>query len=225
MKLLIDDANTDKIRELWEIYPLDGVSTNPTILSKYNRPPFEVLKEIREIIGPDADLHVQVTARDADGMLEDARKIQEVVGKNTYIKVPTIPEGLKAMKMIKADGGRVTATAIYTPMQAYLAGKAGADFVAPYVNRIDNLGADGIETTKAIEDIFENNGMDTQILAASFKNSQQVQELARYGVGASTCAPDVIENLMKNPAVDAAVEVFLSDFEKLVGPGKTMKDC
>lgn len=226
MKLLIDDANIDKIRELWDIYPLDGVSTNPTILAKYKRPPFELLQEIREVIGPDADLHVQATARTPQGMLEDSRKIREVLGDNTYTKIPATREGLKAMRLIKQDGGRVTATAIYTPMQAYLAAKAGADFAAPYVNRIDNLGADGIKTTQAIQDIFDNNGMDCELLAASFKNSQQVLELAKYGVGASTCAPDVIENLIANPAAEAAVEVFLNDFAGLVGdPDKSMKDC
>lgn len=224
MKLLIDDANPEKIRELWDIYPLDGVSTNPTILSRYRRPPFETLKEIRRIIGPQAELHVQVTARSAEGMVEDAHRIQEVTGKNTYIKIPSTPEGFKAMRMLKKEGTHITATAVYTPMQGYLAAKSGADYAAPYINRIDNLGADGIAVAKTIQEIFENNKMDCQLLAASFKNSQQVLELARYGIGASTCAPSVIENFVSNPVVDSAVEAFLRDFETLA-PGKTMKDC
>ncbi len=129
------------------------------------------------------------------------------------------------MKGLSAEGFKITATAIYTPMQAYLAAKAGADYAAPYVNRIDNLGANGIESTKMIQNIFENNGFKTQILAASFKNSNQVQELCAYGVGAATVAPDVIENLIKNACVTTAVEDFIRDFEGLCGKGKTMLDA
>lgn len=110
-------------------------------------------------------------------------------------------------------------------MQAFLAAKAGAAYAAPYVNRIDNLGADGIETVKKIHDIFINNGLQTEVLAASFKNSQQVLDLCAYGIGASTIAPDVIEGLIKNDAVAAAVDAFTKDFEGLCGENKTMKNC
>lgn len=129
------------------------------------------------------------------------------------------------MKALKKDGTNVTATAIYTQMQAYLAGKAGADYAAPYVNRIDNLGANGVKTTKDIHDIFKKNGLKTEVLAASFKNSQQVLELCQYGIGASTISPDVIEGLIKNDSVTMAVSAFVKDFEELCGTGRTMKDC
>lgn len=225
MKLLIDDANFEKIQRLYEFYPIDGVTTNPSILAKSGRNPYEVLTQIRDFIGEDADLHVQVISRKAEDMVVEGRKIAERLGKNTLIKIPTVVEGLKAMKALSAEGYRVTATAIYTPQQAFLAGKAGADYAAPYVNRIDNLGGDGVQTTMRIHDIYENNGMKTQLLAASFKNTQQVLELAEYGIGAATVGPDVIEGLMKNVTVDSAVEAFIADFEKLVGVGKTMLDC
>lgn len=225
MKLLIDDANFEKIKRLYEFYPIDGVTTNPSILAKSGRNPYDVLTQIRNFIGEDADLHVQVISRKAEDMVVEGRKIAERLGKNTLIKIPTVVEGLKAMKALSAEGYRVTATAIYTPQQAFLAGKAGADYAAPYVNRIDNLGGDGVQTTMRIHDIYENNGMKTQLLAASFKNTQQVLELAEYGIGAATVGPDVIEGLMKNVTVDSAVEAFIADFEKLVGAGKTMLDC
>ena len=225
MKLLIDDANLAKIKKIYQYYPIDGVTTNPSILAKNGRKPYKVLQEIRAFIGPNAELHAQVLSRTAEGMIEEAHKMAEILGKNTYIKIPTIPEGLKAMKALKAEGFNITATAIYTPMQAYLAAKAGADYAAPYVNRIDNLGADGIASTKLIQNIFESNGFETEILAASFKNSNQVQELCAYGVGAATVAPDVIENLIKNACVTGAVEDFIRDFEGLCGEGKTMLDC
>lgn len=224
MKLLIDDANIAKIKEISEFYPVDGVTTNPSILAKSGRPPFEVLSEIREFLGG-KELHVQVISTEAEGMIAEAEKIASILGKDTFIKIPVTREGLKAIKALSADGFKITATAIYTPMQAYLAAKAGADYAAPYVNRIDNLGANGIESAMTMHDIFVNNGFKTEILAASFKNSQQVQSLAAYGVGAATAAPDIIEGLISNPTVTAAVEAFKKDFEGLVGEGKTMLDC
>ncbi|MBE7717957.1 fructose-6-phosphate aldolase [Lacrimispora indolis] len=225
MKFIIDDADIEKIRELYATFAVDGVTTNPTILAKSGKQPFEVLKEIRDFIGPEAELHVQVVAADAEGMLEEAHRIRKELGINTYVKVPTTKEGLKAMKALKKDGTNVTATAIYTQMQAYLAGKAGADYAAPYVNRIDNLGANGVKTAKDIHDIFKKNGLKTEVLAASFKNSQQVLELCQYGIGASTISPDVIEGLIKNDSVTMAVSAFVKDFEELCGTGRTMKDC
>lgn len=225
MKLLIDDANIEKIKRIYEFYPIDGVTTNPSILAKSGRNPYEVLTEIRSLIGPDADLHVQAVSKTAEGMVEEGRRIAEVLGKNTYIKIPTVVEGLKAMKLLSEQGYRVTATAIYTPQQAFLAGKAGADYAAPYVNRIDNLGGDGVQSTKRIHDIFKKNGLKTELLAASFKNTQQVLELAEYGIGAATVGPDVIDGLIKNPAVSSAVDAFIADFERLVGQGRTMLDC
>ena len=110
-------------------------------------------------------------------------------------------------------------------MQAYLAAKAGAEYAAPYVNRIDNLGGDGVTSTKKMHDIYKNCKMPTQILAAGFKNSQQVQELCEYGISCLTIASDVIENLIKNANVTAAVNDFLTDFETLCGKGKTMMNC
>lgn len=225
MKFIIDDANVEAIKNLYEYFPVEGVTTNPSILAKSRRSPYEVLKEIREFIGKDADLHVQVVSKNAADMITEAVEIQERLGENTFIKVPTTREGLKAMKLLSAKGVKITATAIYTPMQAFLAAKAGAAYAAPYVNRIDNLGADGIGTVKKIHDIFQNNGLKTEVLAASFKNSQQVLDLCAYGIGAATIAPDVIEGLIRNDAVSAAVDAFTKDFEELCGKSKTMKDC
>ena len=129
------------------------------------------------------------------------------------------------MQILRSEGYHVTATAIYTPMQAYLAAKAGAEYAAPYVNRIDNLGGDGVATTKRMHDIYVNSNAETKILAAGFKNSQQVQELCEYGIGCLTIASDVIENLIKNANVTTAVNDFVADFESLCGKGKTMLDC
>jgi len=225
MKLLIDDANIEKIKEIYEYYAIDGVTTNPSILATEGRHPYEVLKEIRNFIGEEAELHVQVISTTADEIIKEGYKIAQELGKNTYIKIPTIPEGLKAIKTLSSQGYKVTATAIYTPMQAFLAAKAGADYAAPYVNRIDNLGTNGIEVARKIHDIFKNNQFKTQLLAASFKNSLQVLELCEYGVGASTVSPEIIKGLINNTSISAAVDTFVDDFEHFCGKNKTMLNC
>ena len=225
MKLIIDDAHIDLIKTIYEYYPVDGVTTNPSILAKTGRQPFEVLKEIRAFIGSEAELHVQAVAATADGMVEDAHRIVEELGANTYVKIPSVREGFKAMKILVKENIGITATAIYTPMQAFLAGKCGAVYAAPYVNRIDNMGYDGVQAAKDIHDIFQRNNLKTEVLAASFKNSQQLLELCKYGVGAATAAPAIIEGLVKNREIFAAVDDFTSDFAGLAGKGKTMSSC
>lgn len=226
MKLCIDDANVKKIRRIYEYYPVDGVSTNPSILARTGRSPYEVLKEIRSIIGEEGELFVQATALDAETMVEEAHRIVAELGQTTLVKIPCIPEGFKAMKQLKAEGIRFIGTAIYTPMQGFLATKCGAEYVAPYVNRIDNMGFDGIQVSKDIHDAIASSGYTYGgLLAASFKNSQQVLELTKYGVKAVTVAPDVIEGLVKNAAIDSAIDQFTADFQGLVGEGRTMADC
>lgn len=224
MKLCVDIADVAQIKRIYDLYPVDGVSTNPSILAKSGRPPFEVLKEIREIIGEDGELFVQAVSKDAEGMVKEAHRIVDELGKNTIIKITCTPEGFKAMKLLKKEGIRTLGTAIYTAMQGYLAAKAGAEYVAPYVNRIDNMGFDGVQVAKDIHDIITKAGYNCSLLAASFKNSQQVLDLAKYGCGAATVAPDVIDQFVKNAAIDAAIDQFTSDFEGLAGAGKTMAD-
>ena len=217
MKLFIDDANLEAIKEINEYYPVDGVTTNPSILAKAKRDPRETLKAIREIIGEDKIIFAQAVDLSFEGMIKDAHMIVELLGKNTVVKLPSTPIGFKAMMALKKEGIPTCGTVVYTPMQAYLAAKAGASYVAPYVNRIDNMGYDGTGVVKKIQNILENNGMDCEVLAASFKNSQQVLELAEYGVGNATCAADVIKGFVKNLAIDGAINDFVEDFKALTG--------
>ena len=225
MKLLIDDAHIDLIRKCYEYYPVDGVTTNPTILSKVGGNPFDVLREIREFIGEDADMHVQAVSQQADQIVEEAFHIVNILGINTCVKIPAIPEGFKAMKML-LDTSQIsfTATAIYTPMQAFTAAKCGASYVAPYVNRIDNMGFNGLTVTKEIQDIITNNALETEVIAASFKNSQQVLELCKYGIAAVTVSPELLDSFVKNAAINDAVEKFINDFEGFAGEKKSMLD-
>lgn len=224
MKLLIDDVNLEKIKELNALYPIDGVTCNPTILAKNGGDPAALLHAIREEIGDEKELHVQALGQSTEDFIEEGKAIAQAFGKNTYVKIPAVPAGFKAMEALKKEGIHVTATAIYTPLQAYLAAKAGADYTAPYINRIDNFGYDGIRVAHEIQDIFENNGFETGILAASFKNSQQVLDLCKRGVKAATVAVPVLEQFVASPVITSAVAQFEEDFAGLAGEGITMKD-
>lgn len=225
MKLYIDDVNLDKIKELWDLYPVDGVTSNPSILKKGGKAPLEVLSEIREFIGPDKDLMTQVISTNAEDMIKEAHRITEVIGKeHTYVKLPANKQGIKAIKTLKKEGYHICATAIYTVAQGLLAAQAGAEYVAPYINRIDNLGGDGLQVAKDIQDILNIYHLPCGISSASFKSVRQVVELAKYGIEAAAINVDVWESFLKNEVVDAAVEVFNKDFADLVGENKTFLD-
>ena len=224
MKLLIDDANLDAIKAIVALYPIDGVTTNPTILAKAGENPKERLIKIRELIGPDKDLHCQVVADSKEEMKEQARKLVALLGDNTYIKIPSNGEGFKAMEELSDEGIKITATGIYSPLQAFLAGKAGAKYLAPYVNRIDNLGYDGLAVAMRIQNILEANNFEAEILAASFKNSNQVLELVERGVGALTLGSAVFDGLVNDRNVDFAIKTFEDDFGKILEEGQTFSD-
>ena len=221
MKLCIDTADVEAIKRIYEIFPVDGVSTNPTILSRTKRPPFEVLHEIRDIVG-DGELFVQVIAKDAEGMVKDAEKIVSELGKNTIIKIPVTKQGLKAIKICKSKGIRTLGTTVYNTMQGYLAAKAGCEYIAPYVNRIEVMGHDGVGVAKDIHDMIVNNGLEySGLLAASFKNTKQVTELIKYGVKAITIPVDLFDSFANNASVDETVDKFVEDFENLTFKGVT----
>lgn len=149
MLILIDDADLTKIRELYAKYPYDGVTTNPTILGKTGNPdPMDQLKKIRALIPEEAMLHAQVLSTETDDMVKEAKHMVDAIGGNMYIKVPVTANGLKAISILSKEGINVTATAIYGVMPAFMAAKAGAKFLAPYVNRLDNLGYNGVQISK-----------------------------------------------------------------------------
>lgn len=225
MKLLIDDARLDEIKKVSKIFPVSGVTTNPTLLAKVGGNPFDTLRKIRDFIGEEAELHVQAVSRRADKIADEARHIVEILGANTYVKIPAVTEGFKAMKILTETSGILfTATAIYTPMQAFIAGQCGANYAAPYVNRIDNPGFNGVKVARDIQEIFSANEMETEILAASCKNSRQVSELCKCGISAATLAPEIFFTLIENSTIDDAAENFIVDFETFAGAGKSMLD-
>lgn len=217
MELLLDTANVEAIRKYTEYYPITGITTNPSILCAEKREFYEVYDEIREITGANMQLHVQVTAHDCEGMLKEADTITERLGKEVYIKVPAVEEGIKAMKLLKKRGNYVTATAILTPQQALLAGMAGADYVAPYINRMCSLNIDPIETVRRIRTLFDNQKLETKIVGASFRNVQQIIKCYEAGAEAVTVKPDFLTEMTTNGVVDRWIEKFDEDWIGLYG--------
>lgn len=222
MIVLIDDGNIEEIKKIYDKYPVDGVTTNPTILSRQGRPPMDVLREIKAFIPKGHQLHAQVISQKAEDMVKEAQHMVDILGDDMFIKVPCTDEGIKAMMAMHAIGIKITATACYSPNQALMAAKAGAAWVAPYVNRLDNMGADGISIAQDIHDIFTLHGLDCGVVAASFKNAGQILSLARYGIPSVTASPDVLEAMIHHPASEKAVEDFTDDFHRLCGDGQTM---
>jgi len=196
MQFIIDTANLEAIKKANEFFPIDGVTTNPSIISKEHTDFVKLIKDIRAIIGPDKMLHVQTTATKAEDMLKEGKLIKETVGGDFYLKVPIGAEGLKATRLLKEAGIKVTMTAIFTPQQALLAAKAGADYVAPYVNRLDNICADGVGVVSDIVDIFAMFDLPCKVLAASFKSVEQVHKVALAGGHAVTINYDLFELLI-----------------------------
>ncbi|MCF6466174.1 fructose-6-phosphate aldolase [Clostridium sp. Cult2] len=213
MLILLDTADINDIKKGNEYYPIEGVTTNPTIIAKENRNYIEVLKDIRNIIGNDKMLHVQVLGTKAEDMVKEAHFIKDTIGGNIYIKIPVIEEGIKAIKALKKEGFNITATAIFTPQQALVAAMAGANFVAPYVNRLDNISADGVNVVKEISKLLNIHGLGTKILAASFKNVEQVHKSSLEGAHSVTLSLEILEKLIYHPLTDSSVENFIKDWK------------
>lgn len=217
MEILIDSANLDSIRELNTLFPIDGVTTNPTIIVKEKKPFLPLLKEIRNIIGEEKMLFAQVLHEKAEDMLEEGLQLNEEIGGKLYVKIPVTDEGIKAIKFLKTKGIKTLATTIYTPMQAFIAAKAGAEYVAPYVNRIDNLAGNGVQVVTEIVKIFERHHLPCKVLAASFKNTQQVHHVCLEGAHGITAAPDIIKALIAHPSTDLNVNQFKIDWLQYYG--------
>ena len=216
-------GNLEEIKYCNEFFPLAGVTTNPTLVAKEKSDFWKLITEIRNIIGPDKMLHVQTVQTEAEKIVEEAKLIKEKVGGDFYVKIPIGEEGLKATMMLKKLGIGVTMTAIFTPAQALVAAMAGADFVAPYVNRLDNITGDGTRVVSEIVEQFEIYGLDCQVLAASFKNVEQIHKCALSGCHTVTIAADLFKAIIKHPMTDAAIEGFDKDWKSEYGD-KTILD-
>ncbi len=223
MRILLDTANLDDIRYFNTYYPIEGVTTNPTILAKEGGDPLATLKAIREIIGEDKELHVQVTERDFDNIIDEARAIVDYLGINTFVKIPVTDIGLRVTKHLSDRGIGVTVTAVLTAAQAMLASNAGASYVAPYISRSENLCADGVGTVADIAEIFEISGTDTQILAASFKTAKEVLDVAVEGCHAATIGSSIMKMLLSHTTTDTSIVGFENDWKSAFGDTTLLK--
>jgi fructose-6-phosphate aldolase 2 len=220
MRLYIDSANVKQIARLNEYFPIAGVTTNPSIIVKEDRPYIELLKEIREVIGEEKELFVQVIGDSAEEMVEEAKFINHHLSGKIVVKIPVTEEGIKAIKLLTAQHIPTLATTIYTSFQALIAAMAGANYVAPYVNRIDNLSGNGVKVVAEIAKLFSTYQLPTEIIAASFKNVQQVHDVCLSGAQSVTVGPDLIEKFIVFPATPADVTVFKDQWQSVYGTDK-----
>lgn len=222
MLFMIDSADLNGIRKCAEFFPIAGVTTNPTIISAAKSDFKKLLLDIREIIGDDKMLHVQVTSSDAEDMVREAEMLRSLVGGNFYVKIPITEQGLKAIKLCKAEGIGVTTTAIFTQQQALMAARAGADFVAPYINRLDNIISDGVHVVEEIVQLFDHQKLATKVLAASFKTCEQVHKVAMTGAHCVTINPELFSTLIYHPMTMYALDAFDCDWAEVYGNKKVL---
>ncbi len=212
MKFFIDTANLAQIREAAELGILDGVTTNPSLLSKEPGDPYENLKEICRIVpGP---VSGEVIATDVRGMLEEARNLSKIA-ENIVIKLPMTRDGIKACRALSVEGVKVNLTLVFSPTQALLAAKAGATFVSPFVGRLDDISSDGMQLIGQIVQIYNNYQFDTEVLVASARHPMHVAEAALYGADIVTMPFDVINKLFSHPLTDMGLDKFLKDWQKI----------
>jgi transaldolase len=212
MKIFLDTANLAEIREAAALGVVDGITTNPSLLAKEKGDPEQILVEICNII--DGPISGEVVAIDAEGMLREGRHLASL-HKNIVVKIPCIAEGLKATKVLTAEGKRVNMTLVFSATQALLAAKAGARYVSPFVGRLDDIATPGMELVSDIIQIFDHYDYDCEVLAASLRHPMHVLEAARMGADIGTMPMSVFQTLLKHPLTDIGLKRFLDDWEKV----------
>lgn len=216
MEFILDTADVSEIKKLNELLTVAGVTTNPTIITKSGKGFEETVKEIIDLLDENQTFFIQAIAKNCDEIVEEAKYIHSLREKNIYVKIPVTHEGLKAIKKCKELGIGVLATAIYTADQAFMAALNGADYLAPYVNRMENYG-DGIQEVKDLIEMLRVNNLPSKVVAASFKNKKQVHSLIVAGIQAVTVPVDVAYSMINHPGTEIAVEEFTENWNKAYG--------
>jgi fructose-6-phosphate aldolase 2 len=216
MIYMADTADLNELRDLYTFFPLEGVTTNPTILNHTGQKLSVAIEGIQQVVG-NGMVHVQMISSEADDMVREAKKYRSYFdfGDNFYAKIPVTANGYQAMKILKDAGVNVTATAIFTQQQALVAMKAGADFVAPYVSRLDNISSHGIEVVGDIVKNIKEYGLQGKVLAASFKTVDQIYRVSMAGAHSATIGAELLYQLIKHPMTDIGVKQFEIDAESL----------
>ena len=212
MQFFVDTADLDEIREANEMGILDGVTTNPSLVKDEGNIDFqEHVFQICEIV--DGDVSAEVTATDFDGMMEEARRLDQV-HENVVVKIPLIKEGIKALRALDEEGIKTNCTLCFSPTQAVLAAKAGADYISPFIGRIDDISSDGMGLVEEIVQIYDNYDFDTDVLAASIRHPTHVKQAALVGADVATMPFETLLDLLGHPLTDRGLERFLADWEE-----------
>ena len=210
MKIFLDTANIDEIKEgaSWGI--VDGVTTNPSLIAKEKRDFKQVVKEICDIV--DGPISAEVISEDSEGMISEARELVKI-HKNIVIKIPMTVEGLKAVSILSKEGIKTNVTLIFSPNQALLAAKAGATYVSPFLGRLDDVGSQGMDLVRTIVEIFFNYDYDTEVIAASIRHPLHVVDAALAGAHIATIPMKVLQQMVKHPLTDKGIESFMNDWK------------
>ncbi len=212
MKIFIDTANLDEIRKANEWGIIDGVTTNPTLVAKENKDFKDIVREIIRIV--DGPISVEVISTDAEGMVKEAIEMSEW-SQNIVVKIPMIPDGLKAVKILNGRDVKTNVTLIFSVNQAILAAKAGATYVSPFIGRLDDIGHEGMQIVRDMVNVFNLYDFKTEIIVASIRHPLHVIEAAKAGAHVATIPFNVIETMFSHPLTDAGLKKFLSDWEKV----------
>jgi len=214
MKIFIDTADVDAIREYAAVGIVDGVTTNPSLIAKTGRVFEEVVKEICAIV--DGPISAEAVSLEAPAMIEEARKLAKI-HPNIVVKIPMTAEGLKTVKVVSAEGIKTNVTLCFSSPQALLAAKAGASYISPFVGRLDDIAAEGMGLIEEIVEIYDNYGFATEVLVASIRNPLHFVESARMGAHVATVPPNVLGQLIKHPLTDIGIAKFMADWAKVPG--------
>lgn len=213
MKIFLDTANLESIKKFNNMGLLDGITTNPSLMSKEGGNPKDAMAEITKIIKGDVSL--EVVSTEYSGMMEEGKRLREY-GDNVVVKVPMTPDGLKACKSLSLEGIPVNVTLVFSPNQALLAAKSGAKYVSPFIGRLDDIGQNGMNLIQEIKDIFKNYPhLKTQILVASVRHPIHVVDAAKIGADVVTLPPAVLDKMLQHPLTKIGLDNFLADWEKL----------
>ena len=213
MKFFIDTANPDEIKRAYEMGVIDGVTTNPTLISKEKKDFESLIEEICKII-KGLPISLEVLSLNSEGMIGEARRLSRM-GENIVVKIPMTTEGLKAIKVLVSEGIKTNTTLVFSPTQALLAAKAGTTYVSPFIGRLDDIAQTGMELIEQIVTIFTNYGFESQVIVASIRHPIHVLEAALIGADVATIPYKVIEQLVKHPLTDIGIERFLADWKKV----------
>lgn len=216
MKFFVDTANVDEIRKANDMGIICGVTTNPSLIAKEGRDFKQVIAEIASIVDGPISGEVKATTVDAEGMIKEGREIA-AIHPNMVVKIPMTVEGLKAVKVLSAEGIKTNVTLIFTANQALLAARAGATYVSPFLGRLDDISTAGIDLIQDIVQIFDNYGLETEIIAASIRNPIHVTDCALAGAHIATVPYNVIVQMTKHPLTDAGIEKFQKDYRAVFG--------